>query len=149
MRCVSFCSEIPLTEEAAAAIGEFYTELRSSSEARALPVTVCHQYKAPYLHAPQPQLVATPQIHCIHNKLRSTQQVRLCNVEHPAPACQVRTLETIIRLSTAAAKARLAGQVAARDVDTARGILAEVLNSDAAGEQPSPGERRQDPVTFV
>lgn len=46
---------------------------------------------------------------------------------------QVRTLETIIRLSSAAAKVRLSAQVEEQDVDIARALVCNILNSDKAG----------------
>jgi DNA replicative helicase MCM subunit Mcm2 (Cdc46/Mcm family) len=45
---------------------------------------------------------------------------------------QVRTLETIIRLSSAAAKVRLSGAVEVVDVEVARGLLAHVLQGATA-----------------
>ena len=42
----------------------------------------------------------------------------------------MRTLETVIRLSSAAAKARLSGSVEAVDVDTATELIDHVLKSD-------------------
>jgi DNA replicative helicase MCM subunit Mcm2 (Cdc46/Mcm family) len=44
----------------------------------------------------------------------------------------VRTLETIIRLSSAAAKVRLSGSVEVVDVEVARGLLAHVLQGAVA-----------------
>lgn len=44
----------------------------------------------------------------------------------------VRTLETVIRLSSAAAKARLSGSVEIQDVDTATTLIDHVLKSDKA-----------------
>jgi hypothetical protein len=46
----------------------------------------------------------------------------------------VRTLETVIRLSSAAAKARLSGQVETADVDVATGLMDYVLKSDKAAD---------------
>ena len=43
---------------------------------------------------------------------------------------QVRTLETVIRLSSAAAKARLSGKVEIVDVETATRLIDHVLKSD-------------------
>lgn len=44
----------------------------------------------------------------------------------------VRTLETVIRLSSAAAKARLSGAVETEDVDTATALIDHVLKTDKA-----------------
>ena len=52
----------------------------------------------------------------------------------PAVFTQVRTLETVIRLSSAAAKVRLSGSVEVRDVDTAKGLVSHVLKADKAPE---------------
>ena len=49
-------------------------------------------------------------------------------------AAQVRTLETVIRLSSAAAKARLSGQVETVDVDVATGLMDYVLKSDKTAD---------------
>jgi len=46
----------------------------------------------------------------------------------------VRTLETIIRLSSAAAKARLSGEVEEVDVDVATGLMDYVLKADKTGD---------------
>lgn len=73
--CATVCRDLTLSPEAMDAIGDFYTELRSSSGERALPVTV-------------------------------------------------RTLESIIRLATGAAKARLAeSHVAVQDVEVAKELM--------------------------
>ena len=53
----------------------------------------------------------------------------------------MRTLETVIRLSSAAAKARLSGHVEIEDVETATRLIDHVLKSDktiksAAGCDP-------------
>ena len=47
---------------------------------------------------------------------------------------QVRTLETVIRLSSAAAKVRLSATVEERDVEVARDLVSHILNSDKAPE---------------
>ena len=47
---------------------------------------------------------------------------------------QVRTLETVIRLSSAAAKARLSGQVEVIDVDVATGLMDYVLKTDKTAD---------------
>lgn len=47
---------------------------------------------------------------------------------------QVRTLETIIRLSSAAAKVRLSGAVEVQDVEVARGLVSHVLQADKSPE---------------
>ena len=46
----------------------------------------------------------------------------------------MRTLETIIRLSSAAAKARLSGEVEELDVDVATGLMDYVLKADKTGD---------------
>ncbi len=46
----------------------------------------------------------------------------------------MRTLETIIRLSSAAAKARLSGEVEEADVDVATGLMDYVLKADKTAD---------------
>ncbi|KAK9824374.1 hypothetical protein WJX72_009826 [[Myrmecia] bisecta] len=56
-------------------------------------------------------------------------ELRAGSQTHALPVT-VRTLETIIRLSTAAAKARMADEVEQADVEVARNIMKEMLSSD-------------------
>eukprot|EP00891_Asterochloris_glomerata_P003690 jgi/Astpho2/3690/fgenesh1_pm.00060_%23_4_t len=95
------CRDLELSGEAMEAIGDFYSELRQTSDQRALPVTV-------------------------------------------------RTLETVIRLSTAAARARLAKSVQQVDVRVAQRIMNDVLGGDEAvaadaDAKANPGSPRAQP----